>query len=217
MSQFRRGALIALALLLTGLQTPLAAETAVVFAHENLATWRHESFSGETHYALVEEDGTTFLQARSEDAASALLREISVDLNKTPYINWRWRVSRTYGEGIDERSKSGDDYPARVYLVVRDGFLPWQVLAVNYVWSSRQPVGSHWPNAYTDRAMMLAVRSGDAGLGHWQEEKRNVREDFKRLFGRDIDSVDAVAIMVDSDNYHGSAHSDFGDIRFSED
>ena len=187
----------------------------IQFASENLDNWHSRVFAGETRYQLETLDGDTVLSGSSEGTASALLREIKVDLRATPWINWCWRTDNTLGEDIDERSKNGDDYPARIYLLKKTGFLPWSVIAVNYVWSSNQPVGSHWQNAWSDKAQMLAVASGQQQTGSWQQQKRNVRDDFKKLFQEDIDSIDAVAIMVDTDNSQGSANSQFGDIYFT--
>ena len=187
----------------------------IAFAEESLDDWRTREFAGATQYAITTLDGRTVLQATSDKSASAILREVEVDLATTPYINWRWRVENTYGDSIDEQSKQGDDYPARLYVLVSDGFQPWEVIAVNYVWSSNQPIGTTWVNAWSSKAQMLAVRSGNADIGVWKQEKRNLREDFATLFDRNVDSIKAVAIMVDSDNHGIDATSYFGDIYFT--
>ena len=61
---------------------------------------------------------------------------------------------------------------------------------------------------------MMALRSGTAEAGRWVEEKRDVRADFRRLFGEDIDTLDAVALMTDSDSSGQTASAWYGDIRF---
>lgn len=155
------------------------------------------------------------LRATTQGQASGLFKEVDIDLNKTPYLNWSWQVQNLF-KGNDERSKQGDDYPARIYVVVSGGLFFWKTKAINYVWSSNQPAGSEWPNAYTDNAKMIAVRAGDAQTGQWVSERRNVREDLQRLFGDDITQIDAVAVMVDGDNTGQSATSYFGDIFFSK-
>ena len=134
------------------------------------------------------------------------------DSTRTPFLRWSWTVDHVL-ENVDERSKGGDDYPARVYVVVSGGAAFWRTRSVVYVWSSSQPVGSTWHNAYTSNARVIAIRSGQPGA--WQQERRDVRADFRRLFGDDIEALDAVAIMTDTDNSGQSARAWYGDISFS--
>lgn len=184
------------------------------FSQGDLNGWKEESFVGHTDYQLVNKDNRTTLQAKTHASASGLFREIDIDLNKTPYLNWSWKVDNVY-RGNDERSKQGDDYPARIYVVVSGGLFFWKTRAINYVWSGSQPAGSSWDNAYTGNAKMVAVQSGAATTDQWITEKRNVRQDFKRLFSEEIDEINAVAVMSDSDDAKQSATAWYGDIFFS--
>lgn len=178
--------------------------------------WRAESFVGHTDYRIVLHDNHPVLRADTHASASGLVRELDVDLTRTPWLNWSWRVDNHY-PGIDEQSRGGDDYPARLYVVVSGGLTFWRTRAVNYVWSSNQPVGTHWSNAYTANAQMLAVASGGDGLGAWHHYRRNVRTDLERLFGDAIERIDAVALMSDSDNSGLAARAWYGPIWFSSD
>ena len=165
-----------------------------------------------TDYRLVTQDGRLVLEAASKGAASGLVREIRIDLEKLPYLNWSWRVDDVL-TGIDERTKAGDDYPARVYVIVSGGIAFWRTRTLIYVWSSRQPAGSTWENAFTGNARVMALRSGK-GTG-WVNERRDVRADFKTCFNDDITFIDAVAIMTDTDNSQQAAIAWYGDIVFS--
>jgi hypothetical protein len=186
------------------------------FSTGNLDGWTAKIFSGETEYAIVENQGRRVLRAVSRATASGMYKRVQVDLTKTPYLHWSWEVENTLG-ALDETVKAGDDYPARVYVIASGGIFFWQTRAVNYVWANRQPQGAVWPNAFTASNRMIAVRSGDSQLGRWLDERRNVREDFRRVFGRDVLSVDAVALMSDSDNSGKAAVAHYGDIYFSAD
>ena len=199
------------------LPLPARAESLIVgaFSRGELAQWEEKSFAGHTQYTLVDTARGEVLKAQSQNAASGLFKKVEIDLTQTPYLNWSWRVDRLI-EGNNEREKSGDDYPARLYVVVSGGLFFWKTRALNYVWSSHQPANTHWPNAFTSNARMVAVRSGDKRLGQWISEKRNVREDLKQLFGEEITRIDAIAIMSDSDNSGQSTTAYFGDISFSD-
>lgn len=195
----------------------LAADTRVPigdFERSGLQGWQEKSFVGHTDYQLTQDNQRRVLRARSRAAASGLFREQRIDLERTPYLHWSWKVENTLG-ALAERTKAGDDYPARVYVVVSGGVLFWRTRAVNYVWSSAQPAGAEWPNAFTRNAHMLAVRGVGDGVGRWYEERRDVRADLRRVLGHDVRYIDAVALMTDTDNAGGEAMAYYGDIYFT--
>ncbi|MCB1776513.1 MAG: DUF3047 domain-containing protein [Candidatus Competibacteraceae bacterium] len=176
--------------------------------------WQDKAFQGETRYHFDNRSGRPALFADSQGAASGLYREIKIDLDRTPWLNWSWRVDRVLHH-VDERAKSGDDYPARVYVVVSGGAAFWKTRSLVYVWASNQPIGATWPNAYTANAQVMALQSGAQNAGRWIREKRNIRADFQQLFGEKIDFIDAVALMTDTDNSGQSASAWYGDIYFT--
>jgi len=186
------------------------------FSHGSLAGWEQHDFKGKTIYRLEKDGGNTILEASSHHSASALYHPVRIDLTQTPYLHWRWRIRHILSVP-DERQKSGDDFPARIYLISSGGIFFWNAKAVNYVWSSREPVNIKWPNPFTANSMMLSVESGAKHTGQWRTYKRNVREDFKRLSGKDVTHIEAVAIMTDTDNTKSDARASYGDIYFSED
>lgn len=198
------------------LTLPLQAETITLsqFATEGLADWAEKSFYGQTQYSIVERNGDKVLLAESNNSASALYKKVRIDLEKTPYLNWSWLIVKHLGD-INERQKEGDDYPARVYVVISGGLFFWKTRAINYVWSSNQPAGSIWPNAYTDNTRMIALESGSAFLGQWRTEKRNIRADLRQQFGEDLRYIDGIAVMSDTDNSHGQALSYYRNLYFS--
>lgn len=184
------------------------------FSEAKLDGWTEKHFAGTTEYVLTEDAGRRVLRAVSRASASGLYKHRRIDLDETPYLHWSWKVEKTLGR-LDETTKAGDDYPARVYVIVSGGLFFWQTRVVNYVWASNQPQGETWSNAYTANAGMIALRSGDAQAGIWLSERRNVREDFRRVHGLDVRYVDAVALMTDTDNTGKSATAYYGDIYFS--
>lgn len=183
------------------------------FGSEGLNGWTSKSFEGETEYRLLEEDGRVVVRATSRAAASGLVKEIEFDPEKYRYLRWSWKIVDTV-KGGDERTKAGDDYAARVYVVF-PGFFFWQTRAINYIWANGLPKGESIPNAFTANAMMVAVESGSALAGQWLQEERDIRADYKRLFGEDPPKAGAVAIMTDTDNTGESAVAWYGDISLA--
>lgn len=184
------------------------------FSHNDLAGWEAKSFKGETKYSLSDDKGARVLKADSLGSASGMFREIKVNLTQTPILNWSWKTEQVF-KNIDEQTKKGDDYPVRIYVIFSGGLFFWNTRAINYVWSSNQPVGSTWENAYTDSARMIAVESGKKKVGQWVSEKRNILADFRIQFGENVEFADAVAVMTDTDNSGLKATGWYGDIWFS--
>jgi hypothetical protein len=185
------------------------------FSSGNLDGWQEKGFSGETQYQLLTLNSNTALRSKSQNSASGLYKKIRVDLSKHPYLNWRWRIENRL-ETQNEQIKSGDDYAARIYVIVSGGLLIWRAKALNYVWANASPKYDVWPNAFAGKkAMMMALRSKQDETSTWYVEKRNVFEDLKTIFGTDIQHIDAVAIMTDTDNNGGQAAAYFGDIFFT--
>ncbi|WP_048308832.1 DUF3047 domain-containing protein [Halomonas sp. PR-M31] len=196
------------------MMAPDAGAQSLEFSASDIAAWPTRSFEGETRYSLVTQAGQQVLQAEANAQASAKYLEREIDLTETPYLHWCWKVGDIY-QGLDETTKAGDDYPARVYVAYKTGILPWQVQAVNYVWSNNQPVGTQWINAFTERAQLLALQSGRRHIGQWVAEVRDVREDFSKLFGNRPNEVNGVALMSDGDNAGGNATAWFSQLGFS--
>lgn len=107
-----------------------ASEQQILFTPNQIMNWPTRSFEGETRYSIVGKSGQQVLQAEALGQASARYLERNIDLNATPYLHWCWQVNTTY-PGLDETTKAGDDYPARVYVARKTGLLPWQVESVN--------------------------------------------------------------------------------------
>ena len=214
-------------LIVCGLSFGLAEAQSVIaiadFENGDLQSWEGRSFKGTTDYQIISLGTEQVLQASSKDTASGLAIKVRVDLKATPYLNWRWQVIEKLTEQ-NERTKHGDDYAARVYVVIDGGFQFWKTMATNYVWSSQQSVGTTQDNAYsTKNAQMLDLQDDDSPLT-WHTEKRNVYQDFIRLFGdkgseqaneKAYRYIDAIAIMTDTDDSGGKAKAYYDDIFFS--
>jgi hypothetical protein len=185
------------------------------FSSGSLRGWETQLFKGQTHYQLAEQDGVKVLRADSSAGASGLFKKQRIDLARTPFLNWRWRIENGLGK-LNEQTKSGDDYAARVYVVIDGGLAFWRKKALNYVWASTSPKGKFWPNAFAgEHVMMIALRSSGDQTAVWYNEKRNILADLREQFGEDIPTIDAVAIMTDTDNAGGRVTAYYGDIFFT--
>lgn len=194
---------------------PLAPIPVGTFSANNLEGWQEKTFDHKTSYQLVKQGEGTVLQAKSNRSASGLFKNVNIDLTTHPFLNWKWKVDKGHPP-LAERTKAGDDYAARIYIVTKRGLLFWKTKAIEYIWSSAAKKGATWPNAFAKKNdIILTIRSQEDTKGVWYQEKRNVYEDFKKVYGEEIKTVHAVAIMTDSDNSLGSAQASYGDIFFT--
>jgi hypothetical protein len=183
------------------------------FSTEGLAGWEPKSFKGTTEYRLVKDEGRIVVKVLSHASASGLIRKIRFQPMKHRYLRWSWKIAYTV-EGGDEKSKSGDDYAARVYVVFPGRYF-WQTKAINYIWANKLAKGSFVPSMYAAGSKMLAVESGSGKTGQWLTEERDLFADYRLLFGTDPPEAEAIAIMTDTDNTGGIAEAWYGDITLS--
>jgi len=184
------------------------------FSAGDLSGWNPKIFKGKTSYSLVVDGQKRVLKAHSRAAASGLYKEVKLDPRKFPVLRWSWKIEGTIPKG-DGRTKEGDDYAARVYVVF-PRTLFWRTKAINYIWANKLPKEESLPNAFTSNAMMVAVESGDGKAGTWVTEERNVYEDYRKLFGEDPPDIGAVALMTDTDDTDGEATAYYGEITLRE-
>ena len=205
---------IGLALVLLALPLAPARAGERSYSPADIIDWESHAFAGLTRYSLVEAEGRPAIHAVCEPgAASGLFLETRIDLDQTPIIEWDWRVARVF-EGLDEQTRAGDDYPARLYLIDARPIARWRTRAINYVWSSSMPESSRWPNAFASQAVMIAARSGaSADPGQWHTERRDLRADFQSAHGAGRQHLNTLAIMTDCDNSGQSVEAWYGGIR----
>lgn len=183
-----------------------------------------------TEYSLAQIDGKTVLKAVAEASASAVVHRLKADPARTPWLSWNWRTDTSLSRA-DLRTKAGDDFVARVYVLFdydesKLGLLdrakiaaarvifgdPIPVAALCYVWDNRQPEGHSAWSAYTNRLRLIVAETGADKLGRWVAESRNVAEDFRRAFGEPAPAINAIILAVDTDNTGERALTYFGDV-----
>ena len=167
-----------------------------------------------TVYSVESNEKGNFLKAVADNAASGLGKEIKINLNKTPFINITWKIERDL-KGIKENTKKGHDYAARVFAIKKTGATPLSNRAINYVFSSNSEVGENRPSPYTKKSIDYVLASTMDGLNEWVTVKTNVKDDFKRFHNLDVNELDGLAIMADTDNSKMKSISYFQNIYFS--
>ena len=169
-----------------------------------------------TVYSIGTNENGNYLKAVAENAGSGLGKEIKIDLNKTPFINITWKIEQDLS-GINEKTKKGHDFAARVFAVKKTGATPLSNRAINYVFSSNVEVGENWPSPYTKKSIDNVLSTTKENLNKWVTVKANVKEDFKKFHDLNVDELDGLAIMSDTDNSKLTSVAFYQNIYFSKD
>src|SRR2546426_2023869 len=155
------------------------------------------------------------LHLRSKIESSAVRKDIKskVNLKETPILEWRWKVVALPKNG-DCRKKSADDQAAQLYVIWPRFPEAVRSQIIGYIWDTTAPAGSIVKSEKTSTVTYVVMRSGTADLGKWITERRNVVEDYKKIYGGQPDSPGFVSIAIDSDDTTSFAESVFGSILF---
>ena len=167
-----------------------------------------------TIYTVGTNENGNFIKAVADNAASGLGKELKIDLNKTPFINITWKIEKDLA-GIKENTKKGHDFAARVFAVKKTGATPLSNRAINYVFSSNNEIGFNSPSPYTKKSIDNVLSTTKNNLNQWVTVKANVKEDFKKFHNLDVNELDGLAIMSDTDNSKMKAIAYFQNIYFS--
>ena len=184
------------------------------FTEEELKTLKVKKIKKFTEYQIGSNANGNYLRAKAEGQASGLGKEIKINLDKTPFINITWKVENNLN-GINEKSKKGHDFAARVFVVKKTGITALSNRAINYVFSSNEDIGENWNSPYTKNSIDYVLSTTKINDNEWITVKSNVKNDFKNLHNLDVNEIDGVAILTDTDNSKMKAVSYYQNIYFS--
>lgn len=179
--------------------------------------WKEQTW-GKPAYDLeiVSDDRQQVLHLRSKGDNSTISRDLkaSVDLNQTPILEWRWKVV-TLPTGGNACQKSIDDQAAQVYVAWLRAPEAVRSRIIGYVWDSTAPAGTICKSEKTSTVTYVVLRSGSDELGKWITERRNVVEDFRKIYGEAPDKPTSLSLAIDSDDTRSSAESFIGPTVFT--
>ena len=169
---------------------------------------------GEIKWTLGKNDNGTFIKSEAEGKGSGLGKEIKINLLKTPFINITWKVEKNLS-GIIENSKKGHDFAARVFVVKKTGSTALSNRAISYVFSSNNLINEYWSSPYTKKSIDYVLSTTKNNDNEWVTVKANVKDHFKLLHNLEVDELNGVAIMTDTDNSKLKAVAYYQNIYFS--
>lgn len=177
--------------------------------------WALKVWHGRADIRLIQDENrhANVLRLRSKKASVSIYREVKLDLEKFPVLSWKWKVTKL-PEGADARKLESDDQAAGVYVVFPrfPSFINSRF--IGYIWETSVPEGTILRSRKNPMVHYIVVRSGVDDLGKWITERRNVLEDYRRVFGTEAPKVGGIALMIDTDDTLSDAESYFAKVEF---
>lgn len=177
--------------------------------------WKGQNWGSPKYDFRIETvDGRKVLHLKSDGDSSAIVKEVKVNVATWPIIEWTWRAVKLPAGG-DARKSATDDEAAQLYVVFPRFPSAVRSRVIAYIWDSTAPVGSVFKSEKTGTVTYVVVRSGPAELGKWLTERRNVLEDYKKIYGENpSEDVGVISVLIDSNDTRSSAESFVGEILF---
>jgi hypothetical protein len=171
--------------------------------------WELSENEGKADLGLVSDTVGQVLRLRSASSSFAIQKPVDIDLRQTPILAWQWKVAEL-PKGGNFFASSTDDQAAQLVLA-----FSWRRF-ITYIWDSTAPAGTmaDAPSPALRSVKAVVVRSGETNKGAWITETRNVREDYKRLFGEEAEKVVGVRIQINSQHTKSQAESFWRSVTF---
>src|SRR5882672_11004099 len=179
--------------------------------------WKAQNWGSPKYdlFTIENDGGRKVLHMKSANDGSTIARDIKVNLKETPFLEWSWKVT-VLPRGGDSCKKATDDQAAQVFVVWPRFPEPVRSRVIGYVWDTTEPVGKICKSEKTGTVTYIVLRSGTAELGKWVTERRNLVEDFKKIYQDDPDEPAAVSLAIDSNDTNSTAESYMGPILFKK-
>ena len=188
--------------------------------HGTAKRWEEKIFKGKTRFVVHEENEGVTLSASSRDSCSGLYAKVDREAAADLYLSWKWKAVQFPQKKDPGRlsNKSEDDFAARVYVMFAGpNFFKSDV--IEYIWDERILPGTAATSPYTERVKLLVLQSGPSlpESDGWQTEERNIREDYRKLFGKTPSRpISVIALMSDSDNTGTQSEAFFAEFTFKK-
>lgn len=197
------------------------------------ADWEHWRLPGKaaTSYKPVRYGEREAVEVQAFSSASLMRRSLDIAPEDLGAIRFSWKVPALMPQADLARRETADAVVRvvltfdgdRTRLSVRDHMLselaqlmtgePLPYATLMYVWCPTRTAGSVITNPRTDRIRKLVVESGPARLNEWLDYERDVRADYRRVFGEEPGRLLNVAIMSDSDNTRSQIRAWYGPVQ----
>jgi hypothetical protein len=148
---------------------------------KTLAEWDKPVLFGSGNWKVVDDSAGQVLQLRTESSSFALEKSITVDLKRTPYLEWEWKGT-VLPTGGNFASPETDDQAGQLIVVFPKTFFERRKV-IAYIWDPTAPKGTIAAGAgpiYLN-VKAIVVESGYSQIGKWLVESATSSRTFERF------------------------------------
>ncbi len=137
--------------------------------------------------------GARCIHCRTRGNVGILQKDVVLPLTPDTELRWDWMVSALPSRLREDTSASHD------YLSIAVEFENGRDVTYHWSWELPPDYGYWCPlPTWRDREFHVVVRSGEAELGTWLSEKRNLFEDYRRYMGSPPERIVRVWLIAGS-------------------
>ncbi len=130
-------------------------------------------------------------------------------------MEWTWKVTKIPEKG-SAKHYSRDDQAIGIYVVFPRFPSMLNSRLIAYIWDSSVPKEKILRSRKQLMVHYIVVRSGKKDLKKWITERRNVLEDYRKIFSSSPPKIGGISIMIDSDDTNSTAESFIKKITFKK-
>jgi hypothetical protein len=187
------------------------------------AGWELDRKTGTATLRLVRDGEVYCLNMVSDQSSFGIKKAVKLNIREYPYLNWTWKVAKL-PTGGDVRKSETDDQAAQIYVAFPAKGFPAKLNTpvIGYLWDGETP--KEWtgrsPQLGGGKMRCVVVRNKTDKLGQWYAEKRNIYQDYQKLFrdfqgGEPTGPTQGISLYINSQHTRSAAECSIGDIFFS--
>jgi hypothetical protein len=178
--------------------------------------WQLEKKSGDPQVKVEQSGDQAYVRFISNNSSFGLRKEMNFSIKEYPYLNWKWKATRLPEKG-DFLKKETDDQAAQMYVIFPRFPAKLNTEIVGYLWESNpKNKGREGESPAWSKSKVIVLQAGPEKLNQWVQEKRNVYEDYKKLFKKEPPKAGGISIYINTQHTQGKAESFFSQIYFSK-
>lgn len=173
--------------------------------------WYHRKFLTRPpmKMSFSSKNGVPALRCETHASGSMLFRHVDIDLQQYPILSWRWYIEQPINSPLDERTRQGDDHPARIFLAMRTG--SGEQRAMEVIWGNRLKAGDY---KYIGKFPHYVADGGNENVGQWRHEEIDLARIYQVIWKDAAPArVMEMAIFCDSDDTRTSSTSYFAEVE----
>ena len=175
-------------------------------------TYKGKFATDDAVFSIVKIDGAKVLKMASDKATGTILYDIAnIDLEKYPYMRWKWRVD-VLPKGADGTDSDKDDQAIGIYIGTGSTF---SQESMAYRWETVTPKGKSGFVKYGMGAVKvhwISVRNQKDGLKKWIVDECNLGAELKKIFG----SIPKKLVITLSANSQYTGTASLGYLEYIE-